>query len=97
MLAWHYTQDVFSLIKSLRKSSYRLVGLEQAPTSVALPVWQPVANIVLIIGTETTGIEPEILALCDDILEIPMLGNKESFNVVQATAMALYHCQFMLQ
>ena len=33
-------------------------------------------------------------ALCDVILEIPMFGQKESFNVVQAAAMALYHCRF---
>jgi tRNA G18 (ribose-2'-O)-methylase SpoU len=42
------------------------------------------------------GIEPEVLALCDGALEIPMFGNKESFNVVQAAAMALYHCRFMI-
>jgi tRNA G18 (ribose-2'-O)-methylase SpoU len=27
-------------------------------------------------------------------LVIPMFGQKESFNVVQAAAMALYHCRF---
>jgi tRNA G18 (ribose-2'-O)-methylase SpoU len=39
-------------------------------------------------------LEPEILASCDPVLEIPMLGKKESYNVVQAAAMALYHCRF---
>jgi tRNA G18 (ribose-2'-O)-methylase SpoU len=35
-----------------------------------------------------------VLAACDIALEIPMFGKKESFNVVQAAAMALYHCKF---
>jgi 23S rRNA (guanosine2251-2'-O)-methyltransferase len=97
MIAWQYTPDVFLTIKDLQKVGYKLIALEQAPTSIALPTWLPVEKIALIIGTETTGVEPEILAICDDIIEIPMLGKKESFNVVQAAAMALYHCRFMLQ
>jgi tRNA G18 (ribose-2'-O)-methylase SpoU len=32
--------------------------------------------------------------MCDGALEIPMFGDKESFNVVQAAAMALYHICF---
>jgi tRNA G18 (ribose-2'-O)-methylase SpoU len=35
-----------------------------------------------------------VLALMDYVLEIPMFGSKESFNVVQAAAMAMYHCRF---
>lgn len=46
------------------------------------------------VGREVEGLEPEVLALCDLALEIPMLGAKESFNVAQAAAMALYHCRF---
>jgi len=33
---------------------------------------------------------PETLALVDDIIEIPMQGQKESFNVSVATGIALY-------
>jgi tRNA G18 (ribose-2'-O)-methylase SpoU len=36
-----------------------------------------------------------VLAQCDKVLEIPMFGKKESFNVAQAAAMGLYHCTFI--
>jgi tRNA G18 (ribose-2'-O)-methylase SpoU len=48
----------------------------------------------LIVGREVAGLEPEILQACDYVLEIPMLGRKESFNVVQAAAMALYRLRW---
>ena len=40
------------------------------------------------------GLEPEVVAACDVVLEIPMFGQKESYNVVQAAAMALYQVTF---
>jgi tRNA G18 (ribose-2'-O)-methylase SpoU len=95
-LNWHCRQDIETLINELRKDGYLVAALEQAPGSTKLPDFRPPAKIVLIVGREVEGIETEILNLCDEILEIPMLGQKESFNVVQAAAMALYHIRFML-
>jgi tRNA G18 (ribose-2'-O)-methylase SpoU len=46
------------------------------------------------VGREVEGLEVEILSACDAIIEIPMLGRKESFNVAVAAAMALYHLRF---
>jgi 23S rRNA (guanosine2251-2'-O)-methyltransferase len=43
----------------------------------------------LIAGNEVTGIDPDLLNLCDEILFIPMRGNKKSFNVAVAFAMAV--------
>lgn len=57
--------------------------------------YDPPQKLALIVGREVEGIEPEVLALADTIIEIPMLGSKESFNVVQAAAMALYHCRYI--
>ena len=42
------------------------------------------------LGEEVHGIPAETLALVDDIIEIPMYGQKESFNVSVATGIALY-------
>lgn len=47
-------------------------------------------KIALLIGEEVNGIEPELLKICDQIVEIPMFGKKESFNVSIATGIALY-------
>jgi tRNA G18 (ribose-2'-O)-methylase SpoU len=93
-VAWSHRADIHPLLEELREQTYSIVALEQAPASIQLPDFHPPDKLALIIGREVEGLEPEILAACDDSIEIPMLGKKESFNVVQATAMALYQLRF---
>lgn len=71
-------------------AKYRLVALEQAPSSISLRDYQPPQNIALLIGEEVHGITSELLSQVSDIIEIPMRGQKESFNVSVATGIALY-------
>lgn len=92
--AWEQQTDIAALIDMLRATGYTIVALEQTKTAVDLPAYSPPDKIALIVGREVEGVEPEVLARCDTHLSIPMLGKKESFNVVQAAAMALYHCRF---
>lgn len=93
-LKWSRTTDIAALIADLKQQGYTIAAIEQAAKSTKLPDFVPPQKLVLIVGREVEGIEPAVLALCDQILEIPMFGSKESFNVVQAAAMALYHCRF---
>lgn len=69
---------------------FRLVALEQTAGSVSLRDYHPPDHIALLLGEEVHGTDPELLAACDDIVEIPMHGQKESFNVAVATGIALY-------
>ncbi len=77
-------------IELLKQQGYHIVGLEQSPHSIILSAYHPHAKIALLLGEEVDGIAPELLAMCDDIVEIPMAGQKESFNVSVATGIALY-------
>ena len=77
-------------LQELKASGYRIVGLEQAPTSVPITTYHAPAKVALLLGEEVEGITSELLAQCDDIIEIPMVGKKESFNVSVATGIALY-------
>ena len=45
---------------------------------------------MLILGEEVEGITAELREHCDSLIEIPMKGEKESFNVSVATGIALY-------
>ena len=47
-------------------------------------------EVVLILGEEVEGIPAEVLSLLDLLFEIPMRGQKESFNVSVAAGIALY-------
>lgn len=77
-------------LESLRKQGYHIVGLEQHERSVSLAGYRPPEKIALILGEEVGGIESALLDHCEDIIEIPMQGQKESFNVSVAAGIALY-------
>jgi rRNA methylases len=94
LVAWSHAADLAGCVASLKADGYRVAALEQTATSIPLPAFAPSHKVALLLGREVEGVEPAVLALCDDAVEIPMLGQKESFNVVQAAAMALYHLRF---
>lgn len=77
-------------IEQLTQAGYQIVGLEQDENSVLLSEYKNPGKVALILGNEIDGIYPEYRALCDTIVEIPMKGHKESFNVSVAAGIALY-------
>jgi 23S rRNA (guanosine2251-2'-O)-methyltransferase len=91
---WEHINQIEPLISELKQTGYTVAALEQTATAVPLPGYTPPPKLAIIVGREVAGVEPEVLALTDLQLVIPMSGQKESFNVVQAAAMALYHCSF---
>ena len=92
---WQHIDSIKLLLLELKDQGYLLAAIEQATDSTALPSFKPPDKIALLVGREVEGVELDILAQMDTVLEIPMFGSKESFNVVQAAAMALYHCRFI--
>lgn len=77
-------------LEDLRTAGYQIVALEQAPTSVPLTEYKAPDKVALLLGEEVHGITPDMLVEADAIIEIPMRGQKESFNVSVATGVALY-------
>jgi 23S rRNA (guanosine2251-2'-O)-methyltransferase len=94
MAAWEQRADIGELLLELRMKSYTIAALEQTATARDLSRYQPPERIAIILGREVEGVEQEVIDMTDLHLVIPMLGQKESFNVVQAAAMAIYHCRF---
>jgi 23S rRNA (guanosine2251-2'-O)-methyltransferase len=93
-VAWKHSDDLQTILTDLQAQGYTVCAIEQAQNSIPLPLYEPTDKIALLVGREVEGIELAVLHACDTIIEIPMFGKKESFNVVQAAAMALYHCRF---
>ena len=91
---WEHHKDILAVLAKLKKDGYAITAVEQAEDAQDITTYYPPKKIVLLVGREVEGVEAEILAACDIVLEIPMYGHKESFNVAQAAAMAMYHCQF---
>jgi len=85
-----YVPDLIAKIAEQKKDGWRIVGLEQDARAILLPDYKPSGKIALLLGEEVGGIENQLRQLCDDLIEIPMRGQKESFNVAVATGVALY-------
>jgi 23S rRNA (guanosine2251-2'-O)-methyltransferase len=89
-ISWTQREDIHGVLSELKQDGYQLAALEQSERSISLPQFAPNPKVALLLGREVEGIDPMLLKQADTILEIPMQGQKESFNVVQAAAMALY-------
>jgi tRNA G18 (ribose-2'-O)-methylase SpoU len=93
-LPWSYHKDATRLVRGLKAEGWRVFGLEDDPRAVELTHAGGVAHdsplTVLIVGHEVSGVDPELLDLCDQIFCIPMRGEKKSFNVAIAFGVAAY-------
>ena len=91
---WSQHLNALTLALNLREEGYALVGLEC--TSKATPIYrfrgEPPDDrpMVLIVGNERAGVDPGLLDLCDQVLALPMMGEKESLNVAVAFGVAAY-------
>ena len=78
------------ILKNYRELGYRIVGLEQTTNSQNIHDYRFQARTLLVIGNERLGISDDLLALLDDVIEIPVYGKPFSYNAATATTMALY-------
>lgn len=85
-----YATDIMDKILELKSDGYEIVGLEQDRRSIALPEYQSPRRVALLLGEEVHGLTPELRSACDTLVEIPMYGQKESYNVSVACGIALY-------
>ena len=91
--SWVHADDISTVLTALKDEGFVIAALEQAENAILLPQYKSPEKIALIVGREVEGVEHELLDACDTIIEIPMYGRKESFNVSVAAAIALYSLQ----
>lgn len=82
--------EIGSVVVKLKTEGVRIIGLEQDARSQPLLSYMITVPWALVVGNEVEGVDKETLRLCDDIVEIPMHGTKESLNVAVAVGIALF-------
>jgi tRNA G18 (ribose-2'-O)-methylase SpoU len=87
---WEYWMDAKECIVKLKADGVRMVALELGPKSVDYRKVEVGGPVCLVVGSEVDGVPAEILRLCDDSMQIPMRGIKESLNVSVAFGIAVY-------
>jgi tRNA G18 (ribose-2'-O)-methylase SpoU len=89
-VAWERIVDARDLVLSLRARSYEIAAIETSAHAADLFDWQPRFPVCVLFGHETDGLTPELAALADTHVRIPMLGRKHSLNVATAGGVVLY-------
>ena len=89
-IEWEHHDEPMNVIESLKKEGFQIVSLEQMEKSITLTAFVPQFPLCLVLGNELVGIRDDLLEASDAVVEIPMLGKKESLNVAVAAGIALY-------
>lgn len=89
---WSYHKDAVKLIAGLKKEGSGIVALEEGENAktISKKAGKGYKKSVLILGSEVIGVDPGLLPLCDEIISIPMRGQKRSLNVAIAFSVAAY-------
>lgn len=87
LVPFEYYDDISTWLDA---NTMPVIALEQATNSVNIADFTPPETFALLLGEEVDGIDNGLLSQCDHIVEIPMYGQKESFNVSVAAGIALY-------
>lgn len=93
---WSYSPNGPATAEQVAGQGYMLWALERLPGEgrslfgLALPE-QPLA---LVVGNEKAGVDPAILALCDEVVHLPMGGHKTSLNAAVAFGVAVYTLRY---
>ena len=91
-LIWEYFENTVECVTKLRAEGVYILALEQDENSIdykAVDISDQI-DVALIVGHEVDGITKDVLKLSDCVVEIPMLGTKESLNVTIAFGIGVY-------
>lgn len=87
---WEKHTDARSVIELRRAAGWRVIGVEQDARSRdyrEIVLKQPT---LFVFGNEVRGLSPALRDLCDELIEIPMHGTKESLNVAVTAGIILF-------
>ncbi|MBG6233768.1 tRNA G18 (ribose-2'-O)-methylase SpoU [Pedobacter sp. CAN_A7] len=89
---WEHVEETTAAVTTLREQGYTIIAIEQAKNSTMLHTYQPdmTKKYALIFGNEVDGVSDEVMAMCDECIEIPQFGTKHSFNIVISAGIVLW-------
>lgn len=88
---WEQVATTKEIVERLQAAGVTVVAVEQAHNSVSLKGWHEPEQVAYIVGNEVDGVSKDTLTQVDVIVELPMVGLKESLNVSVTAGVILYH------
>ncbi len=90
MMDWEYRKDIKGILEELKDDKFQIISLELTHESKNLKDVRTKNRFALIVGNEVDGVSKPALDASDEMVEIPMQGQKESLNVSVSTGIALF-------
>jgi len=87
---WEHGWEPVPAVEELRARGYEMAAIETTVHAVDLFDWSPRWPVCVVFGHEVDGVRPEVSALCDTHVRIPMLGAKHSLNVATAGGVVIF-------
>ena len=91
IVPWEQVATTREIIERLQADGVTVVAVELSEGSVSLKDFKEPEDVAYVVGNEVDGVAKETLELSDVIVELPMLGQKESLNVSVTAGVILYH------
>lgn len=89
-IKWKYVKSVNSLIQKLKKENIEVIAVEQDKKAIDYKKLKIKKDTTFVFGNEVEGLSKSILEKSDKIVQIKMLGKKESLNVSVALGVFLF-------
>jgi len=87
------TASLVLTLRGLRNQGVTVLGAHPHTDGCSLAQADLTGNVCLVMGSEGTGLGPEVLQACNRLVAVPMQRGVDSLNVTSASAVFLYEAQ----
>ncbi len=85
-----YYASVLEFSKMAKQRGKNVKALENNVSSTSIYEAELPKDMIWVFGQEGPGISPDLLAVCDEVVQIPQRGSTRSMNVGHAAAVAMF-------
>lgn len=93
---WEACATALAAASAARAEGYAVVAVELTADAVPPEALRPRFPACVVLGAERTGVSPEVVAMADAVVAIPVLGMANSLNVATAAAIVLHQLTLRL-
>ncbi len=93
---WVYYENTVNAVHDLKAKGFKVFAIEQTEGSISLEKFKQIHPeaiahpMAFIFGNEVDGVDQNVIALCDGVIEIPQWGMKHSLNISVAAAIVIW-------
>ena len=90
-IPWEQVKTVDEIINQLQQEGFVVAAVELHDKAISLGAFELPEQVVYIVGNEVTGVEESTIEQSDVVIQLPMLGQKESLNVATTAGIVMYY------